>query len=224
MKAMLLAAGQGERMRPLTDDTPKPLLPVGGKPLIVHLIERLRGEGFDDLVINHAYLGERLTAVLGDGRELGVRIRYAPEPPGALNTGGGIRNALPLLGKAAFLVINGDIWTDFPFRRLAAGPQRLAHLVMVANPPHHPEGDFALVNGTLSEAGGLRLTFSGIGVYRPELFLLWDKGRFPLGALLREMAARGEVTGEHYGGCWRDVGTPERLRKLDEQVRAASDR
>lgn len=219
MKAMILAAGRGERMRPLTDTVPKPLLLAGGKPLIVHLIERLRREGFRDLVINYAYLGQRLLSVLKDGRHLGVRIRYSAEPENALDTGGGIFNALPLLGKSPFLVVNGDVWTDYPFHRLAQESlPYLAHLVMVNNPPHHPEGDFALIEGKVNHRSGPRLTFSGLGVYRPELFDGQEGGRFPLAPLLRAAAMRGKVSAEYYDGQWIDVGTPQRLKELDARL------
>lgn len=219
MKAMILAAGRGERMRPLTDITPKPLLLAGGKPLIVHLIERLQREGFCDLVINHAYLGQQLLSLLTDGRSLGVRIRYSAEPQEALDTGGGILNALPILGDSPFLVVNGDIWTDYPFQQLAKKPPYLAHLVMVDNPPHHPAGDFAVVDEKVHPDGGALLTFGGIGVYRPELFHgRVGGGRFPLAPLLREAALRGEVSAEYYGGQWMDVGTPQRLKELDSRL------
>jgi MurNAc alpha-1-phosphate uridylyltransferase len=221
MKAMILAAGRGERMRPLTDRAPKPLLLAGGKPLIVHLIEGLRREGFCDLVINHAYLPQQLVSVLGDGRRLGVRIRYSAEPQQALDTGGGILNALPLLGNSPFLVVNGDIWTDYPFRRLAKEPAHLAHLVMVDNPRHHPEGDFAVIDGKIDSRGCSRLTFGGIGVYRCDLFAGQGRSRFPLAPLLREAAMRGEVSAEYYGGQWIDVGTPQRLNELDARLRRA---
>lgn len=215
MKAMILAAGRGERMRPLTDTTPKPLLQAGGKPLIVHLIDRLRWGGFHDLVINHAYLAQQLVSVLGDGRGFGVSIQYSAEPEGALDTGGGILNAITLLGSAPFLVINGDVWTDYPFHRLKAEPLHLAHLVMVNNPAHHLDGDFAVVDGKIDLKAGNRLTFSGIGVYRPELFAGRVEARFPLASLLREAAGQGKVTAEHYTGQWIDIGTPQRLRELD---------
>lgn len=221
MKAMILAAGRGERMRPLTDRVPKPLLLAGGKPLIVHLIERLRREGFCDLVINHAHLSQQLLSALSDGRRLSVRIRYSAEPQEALDTGGGILNALPLLGNSPFLVVNGDVWTDYPFHRLAKEPPHLAHLVMVDNPRHHPEGDFAVIDGKIDHRGRSRLTFGGIGVYRPELFAGHGGGRFPLAPLLREVAMRGEVSAEYYGGQWIDVGTPQRLNELDARLRQA---
>ncbi len=216
MQAMILAAGRGERMRPLTDTLPKPLLPAGGRPLIEWHLRALAATGFREVVINHAWLGERLTAALGDGRRFGLRIRYAPEPPGALETAGGIVNALPLLGDAPFLVINGDVWTDYPLERLPTlGEDDLAHLVLVDNPPHHPAGDFHLREGRVQADGRLRLTFAGIGVYAPELFAGLPPGRRPLAPLLREAMAAGRVSGEHYRGRWFDIGTPQRLAELD---------
>ncbi len=221
MKAMILAAGRGERMRPLTDHTPKPLLPVAGKPLIVHHLEALRAAGIHELVINTGHLGEQLPAALGDGRAWGVHILYSPEPPQALETGGGIFQALPLLGSEPFLVVNGDVWSDCPFARLPTAPAGLAHLVLVDNPPHHPEGDFALMaNGEVRESSGQpQLTYSGISVLRPELFGDCAPGRFPLGPLLRRAMAAGQISGEHYGGGWRDIGTPQRLAELDHALR-----
>ncbi len=219
MKAMILAAGRGERMRPLTDRTPKPLLEAGGRPLILWQIEALREAGFRELVINLGHLGDRLQAALGDGARLGVHIDYSPEPEGALETGGGIRHALPLLGPAPFLVVNGDIWTDYDYSRLPAEPEGLAHLVLVDNPPHHPEGDFALEAGRVLAEGEPRYCFSGIGVYRPELFADLPEGRFPLAPVLRRAMAAGRVTGEHHAGLWSDVGTPARLAELDRRLR-----
>ncbi len=220
MKAMILAAGRGERMRPLTDRTPKPLLTVGGKPLIQYHLEALARAGVRDIVINHAHLGAQIEQALGDGSRFGVLIHYSPEPEGALETGGGIFQALPLLGPAPFLVVNGDIWTDYPFERLPERPQGLAHLVLVGNPPHHPQGDFALHDGQVLEDGGHRLTFSGIGVYVPALFAGCEPGRFPLAPLLRRAMAGGQVGGEHYRGRWVDVGTPGRLAELDAMLSA----
>ncbi|HEX7043519.1 MAG TPA: nucleotidyltransferase family protein [Burkholderiales bacterium] len=220
MKAMILAAGRGERMRPLTDTVPKPLLAVGGAALIEHLIRGLARAGFRDLVINHSYLGNAIEAALGDGGRYGVRIRYSPEPDGPLETGGGIRQALPLLGDA-FVVVNGDIWTDYPFERLARPPAGLAHLVLVDNPPHHPRGDFALRDGRLAP-GGPALTFAGIGVYRAELFAECAPGRFPLAPLLRRAMEQQAATAEHYRGAWFDIGTPERLRALAARLGGAT--
>ncbi len=216
---MILAAGRGERMRPLTDHTPKPLLPVAGRPLIVHQMTALRAAGITELVINTGHLGAQLAAALGDGGTWGLRIVYSPEPPEALETGGGIFQALPLLGSEPFLVVNGDVWTDYPFARPPTAPVGLAHLVLVENPSHHPAGDFVLRNGQVGETGAARLTFSGISVLRPELFAGCAPGRFPLGPLLRRAMAAGRVTGEHYRGGWRDIGTPQRLAELDGELR-----
>ncbi|WP_297527390.1 N-acetylmuramate alpha-1-phosphate uridylyltransferase MurU [Thiohalobacter sp.] len=219
MKAMILAAGRGERMRPLTDRTPKPLLEAGGQPLIVHHLRALAVAGIRELVINHAHLGAQIEATLGDGSRFGVRIRYSPEPEGALETGGGILQALPLLGEAPFLVINGDVWADVDYAALAAAPEGLAHLMLVDNPPHHPEGDFHLdAAGRVHAEDSPRLTFGGIGVYRPELFAGCRPGRFPLAPLLRNAMAAGQVTGWHHHGDWIDVGTPERLVQLRRRL------
>ena len=220
MKAMILAAGRGERMRPLTDRVPKPLLEVAGKPLLQYHIEALREAGFEALVINHAHLGEQIVARFGDGCALGVHIEYSAEPPGALETGGGIRQALPLLGSGAFLVVNGDIWTDYPYRQLHREPHGLAHLVLVDNPGHHPDGDFRLADGRVHAGGEARLTFSGIGLYRPELFAERAPGRFALAPLLRAAMQAGRVSGEHYRGAWMDIGTEQRLAELDRRLRA----
>lgn len=224
MKVLILAAGRGERMRPLTDLTPKPLLRAGGKSLIGHLIEGLVRANLRDLVLNYAHLGDQIVSELGDGRSYGVRIVYSPESEGALETGGGILRALPLLGSDPFVVINGDIWTDYPFDRLPRHPASLAHLVLVDNPAHHPGGDFVLKEGRVFVPGAPEtlsappLTFSGIGVYRPALFEGCTSGRFPLAPLLRSAMDRGSVTGEYYAGQWRDVGTPERLADLDREL------
>ena len=222
MKAMILAAGRGERMRPLTDTTPKPLLEAGGRPLIVWHLQALARAGFNEVVINHAWLGDRIEAALGDGAQYGLRIRYSPEPSGALETAGGILQALPWLGPDPFLVINGDIWCDYPLERLADRPLAStdsAHLVMVDNPPWHPGGDFVLEGGRLKTEGGPRLTFSGIGVYAPALFADLAPGKRPLAPLLRAAMAEGRVSGEHYRGQWFDIGTPARLQQLDARLR-----
>jgi MurNAc alpha-1-phosphate uridylyltransferase len=219
MKAMILAAGRGERMRPLTDHMPKPLLPVAGRPLIVHHLERLRAAGIVEVVINMGHLGAQLPAALGNGRAWGLNIIWSPEPPEALETGGGIFQALPLLGTEPFVVVNGDIWTDYPFTQLPDAPIGLAHLVLVDNPPHHAGGDFALLeDGQVMEQASPRLTFSGISVLRPALFKDCQPGRFPLGPLLRKAMAIGQVSGEHYRGGWRDIGSPERLAELNEAL------
>ncbi len=220
MKAMILAAGRGERMRPLTDHTPKPLLQVGGKALIEYHLAALARAGMCDVVINHAHLGQQLEQALGNGSRYGLTIRYSREEQ-ALETGGGICKALPLLGDMPFIVINGDVFTDYPYQRLLSRPVAAAHLVLVDNPPHNPEGDFCLDSGQLKPQGGERLTFSGIGLYHPALFAKCQPGAFPLAPLLRDALARGHVTGEHYRGQWVDVGTPERLKALDRALRVA---
>jgi len=218
---MILAAGRGERMRPLTDVTPKPLLRVGGTTLIEHHLLRLARAGLNDVVVNTGHLGEQIEASLGDGARYGVRIEYSRERDAILDTGGGIFNALPLLGEAPFLVVNGDIYTDYPYAGLTTAPVGLAHLILVPNPPQHARGDFVLQQGRVSSEGEERLTFSGIGVYRPQLFASCRAGVFPLAPLLRRAMADGEVSGERYGGEWWDVGTPERLAALDARLREA---
>lgn len=221
---MILAAGRGERMRPLTDATPKPLLPVGGKPLIAWHIERLAAAGITELVINHAHLGERIEQALEDGARWGVRIAYSAEGE-ALETAGGIAKALPLLGSAPFLVVNGDIFCDYDFRRAAAlaadlPEATLAHLVLVANPDHHPSGDFALQGSRVAAEGAPRFTFSGIGLYRPALFRDIVPGtKAQLAPLLRRAMAEDRVSGELHPGRWVDVGTPQRLAELDGELR-----
>ncbi len=216
MKAMILAAGRGERMRPLTDHTPKPLLKVAGKALIEHTIIQLVRSGFTEIVINHAHLGAQIEAALGDGERYGARIRYSSEGAQALETAGGIIHALPLLGKEPFLVVNGDIATDFPFASLQNAPIDLAHLILVDNPLHHAQGDFGLdAEGSVSENGDEPFTFSGIGIYAPALFADTPPGVSKLGPLLRRAIARRRVTGQKYDGFWLDVGTPERLNELD---------
>ncbi|BBL71900.1 N-acetylmuramate alpha-1-phosphate uridylyltransferase MurU [Methylogaea oryzae] len=221
MNAMILAAGRGERLRPLTDHTPKPLLQAAGKPLIGHLLESLAAAGFRRIVVNLGHLGEQLRAALGDGDRYGVALQYSQEPDGALETGGGIRQALPLLGDKPFLVVNGDIATDFPFASLRGRPAGLAHLVLIPNPPHKAHGDFALADGLLRPDAGDGHTFAGIGVYRPELFAGLEPGRYPLAPLLRQAMAQGQVSGELYRGYWLDVGTPQRLQAADEHYRCA---
>jgi len=227
--ALIFAAGRGERMRPLTDRTPKPLLCVDSKPLIVWHLERLAAAGVHYVVINTSHLAEQFPATLGDGSRWGLRIRYAYEGPTPLETGGGMLNALPLLGAEPFLAISGDVWCDADFAALPAEPAGLAHLLLVDNPPHHPEGDFALdAQGTLHETGVPRLTFSGIGVFRRELLDGWRElaganamaGTVPvfkLRQLLLPAIARGAVGGTHHRGRWADVGTPERLAQIDAE-------
>lgn len=221
MKAMILAAGRGERMRPLTDTCPKPLLCVAGKPLIVWHLERLAKAGFREVVINHAHLGEQIEALLGGGEAWGLSIAYSAEPPGALETAGGIAQALPLLGEEPFLVINGDIFCDWNPAQAVLADNALAHLVLVPNPEHHPDGDFSL-DDTKVGAGGTaaKHTFSGIGIYRPALFSGIVPGQVAkLAPLLREVMAQGKVSGELHRGRWTDVGTPQRLADLDAELR-----
>ncbi len=224
MKAMLLAAGRGERMRPLTDTTPKPLLEINGQPLIVHLIEKLQRAGICDLVINHAWLGQQIECALGDGSRFAVNIQYSPEPAQAFETAGGIRHALALLGERPFIVCNADVWTDYDFSNLPHEPDGLAHLVLVDNPTHNPNGDFVLDAQRVHDSDGndhshsvkRKLTFSGIGVYRHELFAGQSPGRAALAPLLRQAMRDNQVSGEHFRGQWSDVGTIERLARLRE--------
>lgn len=226
MKAMILAAGRGERMRPLTDHTPKPLLQAGGKSLIVWHIERLVCAGITDLVINHAHLGAQIEQALGDGQRFGATIRYSDEGT-ALETAGGIAFALDLLGEEPFAVVNGDIYCDYDFAQLSAlaaqmqRNQDTIHLVLVDNPDHHPAGDFGLQGARVTDAAP-KFTFSGIGVYKPQLFSGIPRGtKAALAPLLREQIALGKVGGEHHDGIWVDVGTPQRLDELDKQLRAS---
>ncbi|HET6805449.1 MAG TPA: nucleotidyltransferase family protein [Frateuria sp.] len=230
--ALIFAAGLGERMRPLTDHTPKPLLEAGGKPLIAWHLEKLAGAGVHYVVINTSHLAGQFPELLGDGSRWGLRIRYAYEGAVPLETGGGMLNALALLGDAPFIAVNGDIHSDVDYTRLPAEPQGLAQLVMVDNPGHHPEGDFNLdAHGVLHAEGAPRLTFSGIGVYRPGLLRGWRAAigdtpgaqarppRFKLAPLLRTAMGDGQVSGTHHRGSWTDVGTPARLAELDERLR-----
>jgi len=214
MKAMILAAGRGERMRPLTDTTPKPLLSVGSKSLIEYHLHALHTAGISEVVINHAWLGEQIETLLGNGSRYGVNITYSREGEQALETGGGIFKALPLLGDAPFIVTNADIWTDFDYARLPTRLDGLAHLVLVDNPEHHPDGDFVLKEQMVSANGEGRLTFSGIGVYSAALFEGVKETVFPLAPLLRSAMQNGQVSGEHHTGHWSDVGTPKRLEEL----------
>ena len=221
MKALILAAGRGERMRPLTDHTPKPLLKVGGKSLIVWHLERLAKAGFKEVVINHAHLGEQIEQALGDGSQWGVHIQYSPEIT-ALETAGGIANALPLLGAEPFLVVNGDTFTEVDFGVLTHALQanNHAHLVLVNNPPQHPNGDFAIEAGKLKNTGEKMLTFSGVGVYHPDLFASVMRGEpAKLAPLLRQAIAENQATAEYYQGVWHDIGTPDRLSMLDEELK-----
>ena len=231
MKALIFAAGLGERMRPLTNHTPKPLLPAGGKPLIAWHLEQLSALGIDDVVVNTSWLAPRFPETLGDGSRWGLRIHYSYEGPTPLETGGGMHHALHLLGDAPFLAINGDIWTDFDLATLPRHSPDEAHLVLVDNPAHNPRGDFALdPDGRVRSDGSQRLTFAGIGIYRAELFADWRQvigdaaganeqpPRFKLAPLLRAAMARGAVAGTWHGGRWTDVGTPQRLQELEQEL------
>lgn len=215
---MILAAGRGERMRPLTEKLPKPLLEVGGHRLIEYHIAALFDLGVRDVVVNLSWHGNRIQEALGDGRTRGVAIRYSEEGPQPLGTGGGLFAALPLLGDQPFLVVNGDVWTDFPLRSLSARADSLAHLVLVDNPEHHRGGDYGLDAGRAT-AGNSKLTFSGISVLDPALFCGCDAGFLPLKPLLDRALAGGRLTGQRHGGTWRDIGTPERLAALDADLR-----
>jgi MurNAc alpha-1-phosphate uridylyltransferase len=228
MKALILAAGLGERMRPLTDSTPKPLLAVAGKPLIAWHLEKLAALGVHDVVINTSWLADQFPQRLGDGSRWGLRLHYSYEGATPLETGGGMCNALSLLGDGPFIAVNGDIWTDYDFARLPREPGGNAYLVLVDNPPQHPRGDFALLaDGRVAADGASRLTFAGIGIYRHALFDLWREiignapggdespPRFKLAPLLRAAMARGLVDGEYHGGLWSDIGTPARLAALE---------
>ena len=234
MRALLFAAGRGERMRPLTDATPKPLLPAGAKPLVAWHLEKLAALGVREVVINTSWLAEQFPAALGDGSRWGLRIVYSYEGATPLETGGGMLAALPLLGREPFLLINGDVWSDYDFAHLPQAPTGLAHLVMVDTAAHVPQGDFALdARGRLHAEGDARLTYAGIGVFRPELLQDWRAvigavagvdarpPRFRLAPLLRAAMQRGQVTGEHHRGAWTDVGTPERLAALRGQLGAS---
>lgn len=225
---MIFAAGRGERMRPLTDTTPKPLLEVGGKSLIEWHLQALAGIGIRDVVVNISHLASQFSDALGDGSRWGLNLHLIDEGPVPLETGGGMLNALPVLGKDPFLLINGDVWTDFDLRDLPASLQHSAHLVLVANPHHSANGDFALMaDGKVADEGATRLTYSGVGIYRASLFDNWRDSfsgmpginltppRFALAPLLRTAMHRGEVTGQFHAGRWTDVGTPQRLQELN---------
>lgn len=219
MRAMILAAGRGERMRPLTDRLPKPLLEVGGHRLIEYHLAALAAIGVRDVVINLSWHGERIREALGDGASHGVAIRYSEEGPEPLGTAGGIVTALPLLGAAPFMVLNGDVWTDFDLRTLRAPAGSLAHLVLVDNPAHHPQGDYGLEAGGRASAAARPLTFSGVSLLEPALFDGCARGFLPLKPLLDAALAAGRLTGQRHAGAWRDVGTPARLAELDADLR-----
>lgn len=221
MRAILLAAGRGERLRPITDTVPKPLVRIAGRALIEYHLENLARAGVGEAVINLSWLGGQIRAALGAGERFGLAIRYSEEGPVPLETGGGIARALPLLGSEPFLVVNADVWTDLEFaalRELPAGAD--ANIVLAPNPAHHPEGDFALRDGRVLEASADRLTYTGIGLYRPEFFAGWPGERFPLRPLLRRASAAGRLRGQVHRGEWFDAGSPERLVWLDAHVRA----
>ncbi len=218
MRAMILAAGRGERLRPLTDSIPKPLLEVGGKLLIEHHLEHLAAAGFREVVINLSHLGDQIRDTLGNGNTWGLNIHYSPEPPGALDTGGGIKQALPLLGEAPFAIINGDVFSSYPLARLRAIKCDHAHLVLVPNPAHNPKGDFVLQGGYVNADGQPRRTFSGISVYHPRFFDTAPTGSFSVVPMLQAAMALQQVTGQLYNGVWHDIGTLERLEALREQL------
>lgn len=217
MKAMILAAGRGERLRPLTDHTPKPLIDVGARSLIGHHLVALAAAGFEDVVINVAWRSRQIIDTLGDGRDWGLRLHFSEETPGALDTGGGVRNALSLLGEAPFALISADVFTDFDYARLREQRDADVHCVLVANPPHHPDGDFGLAGSQLVDAAP-RLTYAGIGVFDPARFAARDVQRFALSAVIRQALNSGRATGEHHEGRWIDVGRPSAL----EQARRAA--
>lgn len=215
MKVMILAAGRGERLRPLTDHTPKPLLPVADRAMIEYTIDSLVSAGFRDIVINLSHLGDKIRDHLGDGTQFGANIYYSDEGDSALETAGGIQKALPLLGDQAFIVINGDIATDFDYASLSDIKVKLAHLILIPNPEHHERGDFGLNNGIVDQHSSERYTFSGIGIYHPDLFKHCEPGKSRLADLLRQVMDSGQVSGTLFTGFWMDVGTPERLQTLN---------
>ena len=233
MRALVFAAGLGERMRPLTDTTPKPLLEVGGKPLIAWHLEKLAALGITEVVVNTSWLAPRFPELLGDGSRWGLRLHYSHEGPVPLETGGGMLHALPLLGDAPFIAVNGDIWSDYDFARLPREPRGDAHLVLVDNPEHHPQGDFVLEgDGRLASEGSGKLTFSGIGLYHPSVLQGWQAvigdaegsrdtpPRFRLAPLLRAAMTAAAVSGQQHHGYWTDVGTPLRLQQLEQRLHA----
>lgn len=226
MKAMILAAGRGERLRPLTDHTAKPLLMAGKFRLIEYLIKSLVVAGFNDIIINTAHLAEQFPKLLGNGKQFGATITYSPEQSGGLETAGGIINALPLLGNEPFLIVNGDIWTDYPFDKLSNiefAPETLAHLVLVNNPEHNIHGDFSLTeSGTISQSGNDTHTYSGIGIYHPRLFAGLKVQKLPLKPILVQAIRQQQINGSLYQGEWSDIGTVDRLQQLDKMLNASS--
>lgn len=227
MRAMILAAGRGERMRPLTDKMPKSMLQVNGKPLIQYHVEHLVQSGILDIVINHAQFGDQIEGYLGNGKIWGARIAYSPEYENPLDTAGGIVEALPLLGEEPFLTVNADIWTDFPFQQLLKLSEDLAnhranylaHIVLVDNPAHNAKGDFSLSDDRVLNEGDSMLTFSGISVFKPEFFKDCASGSTPLAPMIRQAVSQGRVSGSHYQGLWCDIGTPERLQELRQKYK-----
>lgn len=217
---MILAAGRGERMRPFTDQVPKPLLQAGGHALVEYHLHALAQAGFQEIVINMAWLGARIREALGGGERYGLSIRYSDEGAAALGTGGGLHRALPLLGSEPFLVVNGDIWSDQPLAGLRLPAGALAHLVLADNPAHHPAGDFALDVAGRVHGGQPRLTYTGLAIMDPVLFAGCAPGEFPLRPLFDRALAAGRLTGERHAGTWLDVGTPARLAALDADLRA----
>jgi len=218
MYAMILAAGRGERMRPLTDKVPKPLLEIAGKALIAYQIEALESAGVKNIVINTGHLGEQIQSELGTGSSFGVDILYSDEGEDILETAGGIVKALPLLGQDPFIVTNADIFTDFDYRSLPESLDSDAHIVLVNNPPHNPQGDFAIENGIIFKEGAKKLTYSGIGLYHPHFFRSLNPGRYPLAPMLYESAQAKRLSGQHFTGAWNDIGTPERLLEINSSL------
>lgn len=216
MKVMILAAGRGERLRPLTDHTPKPLLPIAGRAIIDYTLDAFISAGFDDFIINLAHLGEQIRAYLGNGAKYGVQISYSDEGSSVLETAGGIHHALPLLGNQAFIAVNGDITTDFDYAGLRNINVKLAHLVLTPNPSHYRQGDFGLEKGIVNQYGHSRYTFSGIGIYHPDLFKHCHPGKLRLADLLRKFMDSGQITGQLFNGFWMDVGTMERLQTMND--------
>lgn len=217
MIAMILAAGRGERLRPLTESTPKALVEVHGQSLLERHLDNLRSGGIETVVINLGWLGEKIAAKIGSGRAYGLNVVYSPEGDDILETGGGIHRALPLLGSEPFLVVNADIYTDMPLPPAALGDEDSGHLVLVPRPPHRQQGDFDLRDGRVSDSGAAAYTFAGVAVYRPEFFADCEPGRFPLAPMLRAAARAGQLAGSLYQGIWADVGTPERLAELNRR-------